>query len=139
MFEAYTRRKSRATGFIQWMLNNAWPSLIWHLWDHSLRTAGGYFGTKKACEPLHIQYDDGENTISVVSDLVEATPELTARVRIFDLALTERFRHEAQLRVPADGVVPVCELPDRQGFGRTHFLLLELTDPSGASRSRSFY
>lgn len=84
MFEAYSRRKYRATGVIQWMLNNAWPSLIWHLWDHSLRAGGGYFGTKKACEPLPVQFDDGENTVSVVSDLPEATPPLKARARLFD-------------------------------------------------------
>jgi exo-1,4-beta-D-glucosaminidase len=33
MFEAYGRNKYGATGVIQWMLNNAWPSLIWHLYD----------------------------------------------------------------------------------------------------------
>lgn len=139
MFEAYSRRKYRATGVIQWMLNNAWPSLIWHLWDHALRPAGGYFGTKKACEPLHIQYCDGENTVCVVSDLPEATPLLQARVRLLDLELKERFRHEAALQVAADGVAQVCELPDRQGFGKTHFLLLELFDPNGALCSRNFY
>jgi exo-1,4-beta-D-glucosaminidase len=52
MFEAYRARKYRATGLIQWMLNDAWPSLIWHLYDYYLRPAGGYFGTKRACEPL---------------------------------------------------------------------------------------
>jgi len=144
MFEAYGRRKYRATGVIQWMLNNAWPSLIWHLWDHALRAAGGYFGAKKACEPLHIQYDDGENTVSVVSDLQHASPELTARARIIDLELVERFRHEAPLRVPADGVVTLCELPQRSTLGRTHFLLLELLEPGAANpaerlHSRNFY
>lgn len=139
MFEAYSRRKYRATGVIQWMLNNAWPSLIWHLWDHSLRAGGGYFGTKKACEPLHIQFDDGEQTVSVVSDLPEATPPLTARVRLFDLELAERFRHEARLQVPADGVVTLCRLPERRGLSRTHFLLLELMTADGAPRSRNFY
>jgi exo-1,4-beta-D-glucosaminidase len=146
MFEAYTRRKYRATGVIQWMLNNAWPSLIWHLWDHSLRAAGGYFGTKKACEPLHIQYDAGENSVSVTSDLPEAAPELMARVRIVDLELVERFRHEAQLRVPADGVVTLCQLPEPSSLGRTHFLLLELFEPNRGDpnpgerlRSRNFY
>ncbi|MGC1920593.1 MAG: sugar-binding domain-containing protein, partial [Acidobacteriaceae bacterium] len=56
MFEAYTRNKYTSTGVIQWMLNNAWPSVIWHLYDYYLQTGGGYFGTKKACEPLHVQY-----------------------------------------------------------------------------------
>ena len=31
MFEAFSRNKYEATGVIQWMLNNAWPSVIWHL------------------------------------------------------------------------------------------------------------
>ena len=50
MFEAYARNKYASTGVIQWMLNNAWPSTIWHLYDYYLVPAGGYFGTKKATE-----------------------------------------------------------------------------------------
>ena len=48
MFEAYSRNKYTSTGVIQWMLNNAWPSMIWHLYDFYLRPGGGYFGAKKA-------------------------------------------------------------------------------------------
>jgi len=47
MFEAYGRNKYRSTGIIQWMLNNAWPSLIWHLYDYYLRPGGGYYGTRR--------------------------------------------------------------------------------------------
>ena len=54
MFEAYLRNKFNSTGVIQWMLNNAWPSLIWHLYDYYLVPAGGYYGTKKANEPMHV-------------------------------------------------------------------------------------
>src|SRR5215470_5896696 len=32
MFEAYGRNKYKSTGIIQWMLNNAWLGLIWHLY-----------------------------------------------------------------------------------------------------------
>ena len=32
MFEAYARNKYDSTGVIQWMINNAWPSMIWHLY-----------------------------------------------------------------------------------------------------------
>ena len=55
MFEAYGRNKYLSTGVIQWMLNNAWPSLIWHLYDYYLVPGGGFYGTKKAMEPLHVQ------------------------------------------------------------------------------------
>ena len=49
------------------MLNNAWPSMIWHLYDYYLDTGGGYFGTKKACEPLHIEYAYDDHSIDVVN------------------------------------------------------------------------
>ena len=55
MFEAYGRNKYTSTGVIQWMLNNAWPSTYWHLYDYYMYPAGGYFGTRKACEPLHVR------------------------------------------------------------------------------------
>ena len=63
---------TRATGVIQWMLNNAWPSMIWHLYDYYLRPGGGYFGTKKACEPLHVQYSYDDRSVVVVNDRQEA-------------------------------------------------------------------
>ena len=34
MYEAFSRNKYVSTGVIQWMLNNAWPSMIWHLYDY---------------------------------------------------------------------------------------------------------
>ena len=67
MFEAYGRNKYLSTGVIQWMLNNSWPSLIWHLYDYYLVPAGGYFGTKKALEPIHVQYDYDKHSVSVVN------------------------------------------------------------------------
>jgi len=45
MFEAYSALKySNATGVVQWMLNNALPQHIWHLYDAYLNTGGAYFG-----------------------------------------------------------------------------------------------
>ena len=41
MFEAYGRNKYASTGVIQWMLNNAWPSMIWHLYDYHLDAGAG--------------------------------------------------------------------------------------------------
>jgi exo-1,4-beta-D-glucosaminidase len=64
---------------------------------------------------------------------------LKARVRLLDLQLGEHFRREVELSVPADGVVTLCQLPDRRGLSRTHFLLLELTTKDGVLHSRNFY
>ena len=57
MFEGYSCNKYNATGLVQWMLNSAWPSNMWHLFDYFLQTGGSYFGVKKAIsQPLHLLY-----------------------------------------------------------------------------------
>ena len=57
MFEAYSCNKYNSTGIIQWMLNNAWPSNIWHLYDYFFSPTPAYFATKKAGERLHFLYN----------------------------------------------------------------------------------
>src|SRR5262249_1053613 len=56
MFESYRRNKGKSTGVIAWMLNSGWPSMLWQLYDYYLAAGGGYYGTKKANELIHIQY-----------------------------------------------------------------------------------
>jgi exo-1,4-beta-D-glucosaminidase len=91
MFEAYGRNKYTATGVIQWMLNNAWPSLIWHLYDYYLVPAGGYFGTKKAMEPVHVQYSYDDGSVVVVNSTYEALAGMKVSAKIFNIDGGEGF------------------------------------------------
>lgn len=59
-FEAYSagQNASRpATGSIYWMLNSAWPSLHWQLFDYFLNPMGAYFGTKAGARVEHVAYN----------------------------------------------------------------------------------
>jgi exo-1,4-beta-D-glucosaminidase len=139
MFEAFGRNKYIATGVIQWMLNDAWPSMIWHLYDWYLRPGGGYYGSKKACEPLHVQFSYDDRSVAVVNDLPEAFHGLRVSARVYDLALTKRFEREARLDVAADGVARAFTLPRLRGLSRTYFLRLDLEDAGGRPRSSNLY
>jgi exo-1,4-beta-D-glucosaminidase len=139
MFEGYGRNKYTSTGVIQWMLNNAWPSLIWHLYDHFLRPGGGYFGSKKALEPVHIQYSYDDRSIVVVNDLHEAAPGLKATATVLDFALKPRFTQKVAVDVPSDGVARVLTLPEVPGLTATYFLKLDLEDGDGKTVSSNFY
>ena len=65
MMEAYSMNKYGggndafvSTGVVQWMLNSAWPSNIWHLYDYYGIGGGAFYGTKKATHfPLHLAFD----------------------------------------------------------------------------------
>ena len=85
MYEAYGRDKYRATGVVQWMLNNAWPSVIWHLYDYYLRPGGGYFGAKVAMEPLHPMYGYNDRSISVVSSQYQDAKGLKLTAKVYDV------------------------------------------------------
>ncbi|MGE5647131.1 MAG: glycoside hydrolase family 2 protein [Acidobacteriota bacterium] len=139
MFEAYSRNKYTSTGVIQWMLNNAWPSLIWHLYDYYLIPAGGYFGTKKACEPLHVQYGYDDHSVGVVNSTYEPHKGLRVSAKIYNLDLTEKYSNEAPLDIEADGTRKAFDLPKIEGLDTTYFLRLELRDAEGNLKSDNFY
>jgi exo-1,4-beta-D-glucosaminidase len=139
MYEAYSRNKYQATGVIQWMLNNAWPSMIWHLYDYYLRPGGGYFGAKRAMEALHPVYGYDDHSIWVVSSQYEGAKGLKLATKIYDLDMAEKFSHEDSVDAAADGTAKIFTLPDVPGLSSVYFLALRLTDSSGKLVGSNFY
>ncbi|HEY3122311.1 MAG TPA: glycoside hydrolase family 2 protein, partial [Vicinamibacteria bacterium] len=139
MFEAYARNKYVATGVIQWMLNNAWPSLIWHLYDYYLVPAGGYFGTKKACEAVHVQYSYDDGSVAVINGREESLPGMKVTARVYDLEATEKASREAVLDLPPDSSTRAFAIPRVEGSATTYFVRLQLRDAAGGLVSDNFY
>jgi exo-1,4-beta-D-glucosaminidase len=141
MYEAYSRNKYTSTGVIQWMLNNAWPSMIWHLYDYYLEADGGYFGTKKACEPLHIQYSYDDHSIVVVNSTYQPSPAVTAEVHLYDLNLKQLFTQQKQIEAAADSSNRVISIPaDAFNSGsKVYFADLTLKSAKGETVSHNFY
>ena len=141
MFEAYSRNKYTSTGVIQWMLNNAWPSMIWHLYDYYLDAGGGYFGTKKACEPLHIQYAYDDRSIDVVNSTYADAANLRASVHVYGLAWNELYSAQSTVDSNADSAQRVFTIPANLFAGpeRIFFVDLALADSTGQVVSHNFY
>ena len=138
MMEAYGRNKYTSTGIIQWMLNNAWPSMIWHMYDWYLRPAGSYFGVKKACEPLHVQYSYDDRSIVVVNSYYQPFANLKVTAKVYNLDMTEKFSKDAELNVGSDSSTLVFTLPVIGGLSTTYFVSLTLVS-EGQVKSRNFY
>jgi exo-1,4-beta-D-glucosaminidase len=139
LFEAYARNKYRSTGVIQWMLNNAWPSVVWHLYDYLLQPAGGYFGAKKACEPLHVQYSYDDRSVVVVNSLYRDFSGLTSTAVLYDFNLKQKFHAQAKFDSPADSVQWVLAIPENTPAHEVSFLKLTLQDNGGQVVSSNFY
>jgi exo-1,4-beta-D-glucosaminidase len=139
MFEAYGRNKYVSTGVIQWMLNNAWPSLIWHLYDYYLVPGGGFYGTKKAMEPLHLQYDYNDQSVAVVNDTYQEHKGMKVRARVYSLDSKLLADKTETVDVPADAAVKAFDLPKPDGLTTTYFVKLDLRDARGQNVSDNFY
>jgi exo-1,4-beta-D-glucosaminidase len=139
MYEAYSRNKYHSTGVIQWMLNNAWPSMIWHLYDYYLRPAGGYFGAKRAMEALHPVYGYDDNSIWLVSSQYVDVKGLKLTTKIYNLDMTEKFSREDSLDALADSTAEIFRLPEVNGLSSVYFVALRLQDSTGKPVGSNFY
>ncbi|HVO11744.1 MAG TPA: glycosyl hydrolase family 2 [Vicinamibacteria bacterium] len=139
MLESFSARKYTATGIIQWMLNDAWPGMIWHLYDFYLRPGGSYFGAKKACEPLHVQYSYDDGSVLVVNSTLAEHHGLSVDARVVAVDGTEKAGREAKVDVGPDAVAKAFVVPAAEGLPATYFLFLTLKDASGMARSRNVY
>ncbi len=139
MFEAFGRNKYSSTGVIQWMLNNAWPGLIWHLYDWYLRPGGSYFGAKKACEPLHVQYSYDDRGVVVVNSYYQPFANMKVVARVLNLDMTEKFIRDVKVDLDEDSTTRALTLPEIEGLSSTYFVSLELQDPSDHAVSRNLY
>jgi exo-1,4-beta-D-glucosaminidase len=139
MFEAYARNKYVSTGVIQWMLNNAWPSLIWHLYDYYLVPGGGYFGTKKAQEIVHVQYSYDDNSVAVINGTYEPISAVKVTAKLFNIDGKAAATKDVTVDLAADSATKALDLPKPDGLSTTYFLKLELRDSSGKLLSDNFY
>jgi exo-1,4-beta-D-glucosaminidase len=141
MFEAYGRNKySSATGVIAWMLNNAWPGLIWHLYDYYLRPGGAYFGAKKGNELVHVQYSYDDESVVVLNHSYAAVPGATVAATLYDVNAGQLFSQTATLDIGPDSSEKTSiAIPTSAQTTPVCFLDLELTDGSRKTLSSNFY
>lgn len=126
MFEAEESNKFNATGIIHWMLNASWPKLWWQLYDYYLMPGGAFFGTQKACEPLHILYDYANNEIIGVNNTLQNMEKLTANIRVFNFDLAEKFNKNILFNLPANKAANLLQIPELNGLSKTYFISLKL-------------
>ena len=125
MFEAFRVRVPKTTGIVQWMLNSAWPSIYWQQYDWYGVPAAGYYGTKKACEPVQLLFDYATRKVYAVNETLDAR-ELKATVKVFDANSKPIGTETKAVKVGYREVVPVFDL--KRYDGKPHFVALALTD-----------
>ena len=139
-FNAHMDAANPSTGVIYWMLNNAWPSLHWHLYDYFLNPAGAYFGAKLANEPVHIQYSYDTRAIKLINHTLKDQRGVQAAIRVRNL--DGSVAYERRLRgidLAGNSTRELLMLPVLEALSRTYFVELELASAHGQRISRNVY
>jgi hypothetical protein len=140
MFEGWVDRSDTTnSGLIIWMSHPAYPCFVWQTYDYYYDTTGAYWGAKKACEPVHIFWNSGDDRIRVANTTRVPLKGLKAELRIYNLDGTEKSNQTANVEAPTDAVTDCFTLKVPGDVSSTHFLKLRLTDGTGKVVSENFY
>ena len=129
---------NRCGGVLLWMSKSAWANLNWSTYDYYYGVDGTYFGNKKACEPLHIQWDLRNWNVSVINVTQAGCTGLTAIAEVYNLDATRKYVHSAQVNAVANAKTAAFTIVKPEGLTPVHFIRLLLKNGS-ETLSENFY
>ncbi len=140
MFESGSRDRM---GLLIWMSHACWPSMTWQCYDYYFEPTAAFFGCKKACEPLHIQWNASTRDVEMVNVSGGRHDNVKAVREILDIHGNTVKRDEQTLSFDNDTTVVidglnVAERYDMNG-NNVFFVRLTLTDNAGEALSDNFY
>jgi hypothetical protein len=135
MFEAQSKNRM---GIILWMSHSAWPSMVWQTYDYYFEPTAAYFGCKKGCEPLHIQWNAFSDSIEVVNYSASNGENLTAEIQMLNLDGSVKLEKKIPVICPIDNIIRCCKLEYPSGLSDVYFIRLKLVKANKVV-SENFY
>jgi len=127
------------TAIITWMSNPAQPSFVWQLYHYDLEPNASLFGTKKAGELVHIQFNEATGDAQVINNLPEPLEGAVAHTSVFNLDGTVASQHDTPVTAPGSAVTNLGPVEFPATVSPVHFIKLDLTDAHGKLVSSNFY
>ena len=116
----------KSTGFAMWKYNSSWPSVLWQLTDWYQGLHAGTYSFRRALEPLHVQLNLKDQTISVINRTAVAHAGLVVQAELFDSVMKSLWRQEQKVdAATASAVATALTVPTNPGLT---FLKLRLLD-----------
>ncbi len=136
MFEAFRVRLPKTTGIIHWMLNSAWPSVYWQLYDYYLLPTSAYYASRKANQPLQLIYDYYNNSVFALNETRKDAENQRAIVTILDFNSKVLLKKEIRFTALSNQSEQIFQM---DSLSNSAFLDLKLYDTKGKLISQNFY
>lgn len=135
MFEAFRSNVPKTTGIIQWMLNSAWPSFYWQLYDFYLVPTSAYYSVKKGNMPQQLIYDYVKKQVVAVNEGTQPL-KMYASMVIYGIDGKKIAEDNKMIDIRPDEVSSVFNVPN---ISANAFLFLKLNDSNGNEISNNNY
>jgi hypothetical protein len=121
-----------------WMTQPAWPSTEWNFLGHDYDTQSSFYGTQKACEPVHAQLNLEDGAVDLIN--LNHARSLKVRTRVVGLDGKPISDETTTVQAAANARTPVSK-PDLAKIANGHTVLvkLDVTDETGKPISDNFY
>jgi exo-1,4-beta-D-glucosaminidase len=139
MFESFHINRPKSTGVIQWMLNSAFPDMLWQLFDWYLMPNGAFYGAKNGCRPLNIIYNYKDHDIYLSNDYHYPFNDLLAEISVLNTNGEVVFSKSLKTAAGKNQPVKIFEMPELKGLTSTYFLDLRLKNNKGEPIAINFY
>jgi hypothetical protein len=127
------------TGVITWMSNPAQPSFVWQIYSHDLEPNASFFGTRKACEPVHVMLNQDSSHVEVINNLSTALSSATAFIQVFNMDGTLAYKNQWKVEAPASQATDLGTVDWPATLSPVHFVKVQLKDAGGKLLSDNFY
>jgi hypothetical protein len=128
------------SGRMLWMTQPAWPSTMWQILSADYDTQASFYGTQKACEPLHVQLNLATYKVDVINTTPAAHDGLTVIAKVYSLANALLFQGTERKDVAADSSTASLKLSLAPYLAQGMVIVkLELRDAAGKSLSQNLY
>jgi Exo-beta-D-glucosaminidase Ig-fold domain/Glycosyl hydrolases family 2/Concanavalin A-like lectin/glucanases superfamily/Glycosyl hydrolases family 2, sugar binding domain/Glycosyl hydrolases family 2, TIM barrel domain len=141
MFEAWNASLwNPSTGLFLWMTHPAWPSTVWQVYSSDYDTHAAFYGCKKACEPVHVQWNLNDDSVSVINNPEASLENAILNIKIIALDGAVLSESTTPVNVAPNSAARVAKVA--WADFTTHpaqFLKLELLGCDGKLLSENFY
>ncbi len=128
------------SGRMLWMTQPAWPSTMWQILSSDYDTQASFYGTKKACEPIHVQLNLATHAVDVINTTTTALPGLTVTAKVYSLANALLLQSKEQKDAAANSVTGSLKLDLAPFLAQGMVIVkLELVDSAGKTVSQNLY
>lgn len=140
MFEAWNDKMWESTsGVLYWMSHPAWYSVVQQTYSWDYKTFGTFYGCRKACEPVHIQWNLNDHRVQAVNASQQQFANCRASFEVYApsgrLLFEKHRKTDLASNIKADLFTQALPASGE----KLVLVRLRLTDAAGKTLSRNDY